>query len=66
MHAQPRIKLNNYPFLGLQFMYRGNNNTKSAALNEALNGSLNFYKTLFIAAIKQHSNSQSCNDMYQP
>ena len=22
-----------HPFLGLQFMYRGNNNTKSAALN---------------------------------
>ena len=66
MHAQPRIKLNNYPFLGLQFMYRGNNNTKSAALNDALNGPLNFYKTLFIHAIKQHSNSQSCNDMYQP
>ena len=45
VHAQPRIKLNNYPFLGLQFMYPGNNNTKSAALNEAFNGPLNFYKT---------------------
>ena len=63
MHAQPRIKLNNYPFLGLQFMYRGNNNTKSAALNEAFNGPLSFLKTLFIHAIKPHSNSQSSNDM---
>ena len=62
VHAQPRIKLNNYPFLGLQFMYRGNNNTKSAALNEAFNGPLNFYD-LFIHTIKPHSNSQSCNDM---
>ena len=47
MHAQPRIKLNNYPFLGLKCMYRGNNDKKSAALNEAFNGPLNFLKTLF-------------------
>ena len=47
MHAQPRIKLNNYPFLGLQCMYRGNNNKKSAALNEAFNGPLNFFDIIY-------------------
>ena len=33
MHSHVLSSIYNYPFLRLQFMYRGNKNTKSAALN---------------------------------